>query len=180
MLELYFARKIRFRRIGKRKMPIVDKHTCQSIQCGATTQLEAGLDTIMDCAGSGYVGVRSCLDPICVNDLKPSYCATPQIPFSVANKPNPPTEIEVLRGAYIPSNPLLGHETKRRRDNYQEMVMCPGGETSEYMMGFETWKSFQAVIDKLNVVTDMGLMEWLGFLTPVVVVGGLGWIATRK
>lgn len=101
------------------------------------------------------------------------------IPFSPPNQPNAPTQAEIMSTANIKHNPMLMSETKHRRDNYQEMVMCPGGETSEYMMGLETWKSFDSIMDKLYVMTDMGLMEWLGFLTPVAVLG-VGYLATKR
>jgi hypothetical protein len=39
--------------------------TCLQIQCGAISQSQAGMDTIMACARAGHVGVRSCLDPLC-------------------------------------------------------------------------------------------------------------------
>jgi hypothetical protein len=39
--------------------------TCLQIQCGAISQSQAGMDTIMACARAGHVGVRSCFDPAC-------------------------------------------------------------------------------------------------------------------
>lgn len=162
---------------------LVNKETCESIQCGATTQLEAGMQLIMDCSQDGFTGVRSCQDPICVGDLRPKYCNPDRviaIPFSPANQPNPPTLEELHSALANDRNPLLGPETKLRRDNYQEMVMCPNGETSEYMMGLDSWKSLNSIMNKLSVVTDLGLMEWLGFLTPVLVVGGLGYLVKGK
>lgn len=105
----------------------------------------------------------------------------PVIPFSPANKPNADTLEEMHSEVRLGRNPLLRHETKRRRGgSYQELVMCPGGETSEFMMGLDSWKSFESVMSKVWVMGDMGMMEWLGFLTPVMVVGGLGYLATTK
>lgn len=102
------------------------------------------------------------------------------IPFSPPNVPNPPTQAQIMSTANIKHNPQLMHETKHRRDEYQEMVMCPGGETSDYMMGLDSWKSLDSVMAKAWVMGDMGMMEILGFLTPALVVGGLGYLAMRK
>jgi len=71
-------------------------------------------------------------------------------------------------------------ETKRRRDDYQEMVMCPQGETNQYMIGLNTWRDFDSVVNKIGVASDMGLMELMGYLTPVVAIGALGYFAARK
>lgn len=168
-------------------MPLVDKHTCTSIQCGATTQLEAGMQQIMDCSSEGYNGVRSCLDPLCINDLRPSYCSSPQgedrmiaIPFSPANNEHALTLDELHSSVHLDRNPMLGYETKHSRDNYQELVMCPGGETSEYMMGLDSWRSINSIFNKLHVLTDLGIMEWLGFLTPVALIGGMGYLMKKR
>jgi len=43
----------------------VDQAICQQIQCGALTQSQAGPDLVAACSAAGYVGARSCNDPVC-------------------------------------------------------------------------------------------------------------------
>jgi hypothetical protein len=43
-----------------------DQETCQQIQCGAITQEQAGVALLQACSAAGYVGARTCNDPVCV------------------------------------------------------------------------------------------------------------------
>lgn len=40
--------------------------TCLRVQCGALSQQEAGLDTLLECSQAGLVGVKGCGHPDCV------------------------------------------------------------------------------------------------------------------
>ena len=46
-------------------MPTVDVGVCEQIRCGAMTQQQAGIDTLMACSTAGYAGSRNCSDPVC-------------------------------------------------------------------------------------------------------------------
>jgi hypothetical protein len=44
---------------------MADAETCQRIICGATSQDEAGLETLFACSQAGYVGALPCSHPSC-------------------------------------------------------------------------------------------------------------------
>jgi hypothetical protein len=161
---------------------LVDANTCLSIQCGATTQLEAGMNAIMSCAEMGQSGVRSCQDPQCEGNFRPIYCNPPAaaggqpIPYSPPNDGTPYTQTTEPPAPTFDSSVYMPNETKRRREYYQDMVLCPGGEVTPFWIGLEHWQNFGAIEDNIPVMPDMDTMELLGFLTPAAILGWLGYL----
>lgn len=160
-------------------MPLVDKASCTKIQCGATTQLEAGMQAIMDCASAGYGASRSCIDPICVGDNKPTYCSPGTginitIPYSPPNNSMHP--IDEMTNPNTLDQPIMARETKRRRNYYQDQVECPNSATNPFFMGMDTWKNLSSVINTIPVMGDLGLLELIGFLVPAAAIAGVGYL----
>lgn len=161
-------------------MAIINSKSCESIQCGATTQLEAGMQEIMDCSAAGYSGVRSCLDPICIGDLMPAMCRQQPIPYSPPNNVNHP--IDEMFAPPEAMLPPLGRETKHRRSYYQELVDCPGNEISPFEIGLSRWGSSlfdidtNQVLNTIPVINDLGFMELAGFLLPAIGIGLVGYL----
>jgi hypothetical protein len=165
-----------------------DPLTCLQVQCGNITQDQFGLDNLADCAFGGFPGVRSCNDPLCEPYCQPTY--PPQVQEQQnsiidAMEMGPQDTKDMIpysapKGVQpypFAGRSNLGHETKRRRDYYQEMVLCPGGEVSLFEIGMNTWKDgIGAVMDKLHVLGDMTSEEVVGMFLPPLIVGGLGWL----
>jgi len=173
-------------------MPTINTRTCASIQCGATSYLEAGMQEIMDCSAINYGGVRSCLDPLCVGALAPKVCnpdRIPPIPFSPANDSNGyifgVADIMQPDTQNMPDavRSMIGEHdlsTYNNQPYYQDMVMCPNGETGMFMMGMDSWKSLHTVAEKVRVMGDLPMMELLGFLAPAVVIGYFGYQFVKR
>lgn len=164
-----------------------DPLTCLKIQCGALTQADVGPDMLADCSFGGFAGVRSCKDPLCGPMCQ---APTPMVAeqtkvFEDAINSGPQSTIDKI--PYSPPNgpepnpffgrSKLGNETKRRRDTYQEMVQCPGGEVSLFQMGWNTWgEGMEAVVDKLQTLKDLRFEEIAGLLGPPVLATGAAWL----
>lgn len=164
-------------------MPLVDKTSCEKIQCGATTQLEAGMQAIMNCSSAGYGLVRSCLDPVCVGPLRPQICdptsivpLSPNVNLPIPYSPDRTSPIDEMSAPPLHNLPMMGHETKRRRDYYQDQVECPGTATTPFFIGMNHWKHLDSIIDNITVAPDMDLGELAGYLLPALGIGWLGYL----
>jgi len=72
----------------------VDPQTCLAIQCGAISQQEAGLDTLLACSQAGYVGAIPWTDPRCEPFGGGPGTAFPQPPPEPEAQPEPAPEPE--------------------------------------------------------------------------------------
>jgi hypothetical protein len=75
---------------------------------------------------------------------------------------------------------FLANEVKRRHGFYQDLVDCPGQSSSLYRVGLNSWLSPGAIRDKSEAWMDMENQELFGILTPIAIVGVLGWMFLKK
>ncbi len=143
-------------------MAYVATSRCKQIQSGNVSQLDAGMAQIMDCDSEGF-------NMAIIGNVMP-------IPYSPPNNVDHPIS-EMSTPPEVAS--MVDKGTGFNRPNmpyYQDYVMCPNGETNPFLIGLTTWLyGKEAIEDKFQVLSDLGIGELVGFLLPAVGLSYVGY-----
>lgn len=69
---------------------MVDRQLCEKIICGAVSQMDAGMDTLLECSVAGWVGVKPCNHADCRQYEIPG-CPTARQPVIAVVPEQPPS-----------------------------------------------------------------------------------------
>lgn len=104
----------------------MDVDLCRRIQCGAVSQAQAGLDTLLECSQSGMVGVKGCGDPDCspyLDEMRASGVCPPADGAVVVPASAAPTALPLLAAAFPSITPRA--PVPAPSEPYREPWYCP-------------------------------------------------------